>query len=204
MPTLALLVACDGGVLVDDTDGVDTSDTSGDTDDSGDPPADVDQDGYTTADDCDDYDPAIHPGATEVWNEEDDDCDGFADGDGTYSGNHRVVADTIYEGNAYRWTFDCPATLTRSGSYIDFLATCTTDPTDSLQRQALGESFWIEEDQNVMGGATWSGTTVVTSQAGWDTDGTGSLAWSGFASTSLVTAVRAAYLDLDGSGTLSR
>jgi hypothetical protein len=32
-----------------------------------------------TADDCDDADPAVHPGATEVCNDQDDDCDGLVD-----------------------------------------------------------------------------------------------------------------------------
>ncbi|MEC7947505.1 MAG: MopE-related protein, partial [Myxococcota bacterium] len=41
---------------------------------------DRDGDGHTTdAGDCDDDDPAIHPGAAEVCNEMDDDCDGAID-----------------------------------------------------------------------------------------------------------------------------
>ena len=49
---------------------------------------DADQDGFTTANDCDDANPSIHPGAMEVCNLADDDCDqavdeGFdQDGDG--------------------------------------------------------------------------------------------------------------------------
>jgi hypothetical protein len=39
---------------------------------------DVDGDGYTV-DDCDDNDPAVHPGAEEICNEVDDDCDGAID-----------------------------------------------------------------------------------------------------------------------------
>jgi len=55
-------------------------------------PVDVDGDGYSTDDDCDDSDPAVHPGAEEACNDADDDCDlevdegldelWFADADG--------------------------------------------------------------------------------------------------------------------------
>ena len=42
---------------------------------------DMDGDGYTTADDCDDFDPLVNPGATEVCNGLDDDCEGTIDGE---------------------------------------------------------------------------------------------------------------------------
>jgi len=65
------------------------TDTAGLTDGSGE---DSDGDGYTGSDDCDESDPAIHPGAEELCNGVDDNCDGqvdegvtstwFADSDG--------------------------------------------------------------------------------------------------------------------------
>jgi hypothetical protein len=42
---------------------------------------DSDGDGTAYADDCDDEDPDIHPGASETCNEKDDDCDGTVDED---------------------------------------------------------------------------------------------------------------------------
>jgi hypothetical protein len=65
-----------------DTD-VDTGDEP-DTDDhtDPDPDADADADGHTVAEgDCDDDDPLVFPGAEEICNGEDDDCDALIDGD---------------------------------------------------------------------------------------------------------------------------
>ena len=42
---------------------------------------DFDGDGYSTASDCDDFDAEVNPGATEVCNDIDDDCNGIIDGE---------------------------------------------------------------------------------------------------------------------------
>jgi hypothetical protein len=47
--------------------------------------ADEDGDGYTVIEDCDDTDPAINPGVTEVCTDGvDNDCDGLIDADDAY------------------------------------------------------------------------------------------------------------------------
>jgi len=62
-----LLVGCPPGPKPDDT-GISST-------------VDADGDGYEEAVDCDDSDPSVHPGADELCNGRDDDCDGFVDDD---------------------------------------------------------------------------------------------------------------------------
>ena len=49
-------------------------------------PEDVDEDGFTTETDCDDWNPLIYPGAIEEPDDEDNDCDGHIDWDGIFQG----------------------------------------------------------------------------------------------------------------------
>ena len=50
--------------------------------DSGDEWVDADGDGFSSPEDCDDTNAQVHPGATEICNELDDDCDGQVDEEG--------------------------------------------------------------------------------------------------------------------------
>lgn len=78
----------------DDTD-TGLPDETGVLDDSGDPPdtgpVDADGDGWPAAEDCDEGDPAVYPGAEEVCgNGRDDDCDPATDSPCRMSGDHPV------------------------------------------------------------------------------------------------------------------
>ena len=71
---------------------------------------DVDEDGFTEDVDCDDWNPNVYPGALEILNDVDDDCDGYVDGDGLYVGSLSMTAMAIYQGQPYHFTQVCDGT----------------------------------------------------------------------------------------------
>jgi len=74
LPLLALVVL----VLAGCRDKDDTTETGTPATDSG-VAVDADDDGWPSDEDCDDTDPLVNPGAEEVCNETDDDCDEAVD-----------------------------------------------------------------------------------------------------------------------------
>ena len=56
---------------------------------------DADADGYAAADDCDDADPDVHPGADDDCDGVDDDCDGTIDGGWTVPGDYPTISAAI-------------------------------------------------------------------------------------------------------------
>lgn len=86
-------------------------DTEGDSDSGTDPVEDADGDGFATdAGDCDDADPSRYPGAAELCNEVDEDCDGEVDEDATDRSTRYADADGDTFGDAAAPVLACPGT----------------------------------------------------------------------------------------------
>lgn len=166
-------------------------------------PPDIDGDGYTTATDCDDQQPEIYPGAPQQWNGLDNDCDGFVDGDGLYSGTIPISGAGVYEGQAHSFQMNCPGTLQRLGSQLTLNITCTSDPNDPYAQLLIGTQLMITADGNATADA-WSGRITFTSSTGWDTQGDAQIQWSSFSALNLSLQLSTFSLDLSGGGSMSR
>lgn len=165
-------------------------------------PDDQDGDGASVDVDCDDTDPAVYPGATEAWNDVDDDCDGRVDGDGDFAGTLTLYATAVYEGERYSWNLSCPMTLTRSGGKLDFLATCTPDPDDDMAQLLLGEEVRITPRRTTVTGSTFDRTVETTSDT-WDSSSAElELAWTDFDTIAASYVLDGFSLDMSGSATL--
>lgn len=178
-------------------DTTDTADTAHDT-----APVDADGDLYPQGVDCDDGDPAVHPGAAEAWNEVDEDCDGRVDADGRYTGDVSVWAEAVYKGRPYRYDLVCPAVLDRAGSLVTWTVTCTPDLTEPKALLLLGETLTAYETGGTATGPTWEGRSDLVSSSGWDTQLDASATWSDFETVTLALAFDGFSLDLVGEGRL--
>ncbi len=200
----ALLGSCRSKPTIDSGETGDTSvpvDTSGPEDTGPPPPADLDSDGVTDDTDCDDYDPTVYPGADELYDEKDNDCDDRIDANGVYVGSVSVSASAVYEGVSYSFSLDCPTTLQRALKEVDFSAMCTTDGSE-MALILLGETVEIVMDSSNVTEGSWSGRFEFISSNGWDTNSDGTLTWSGLNTVNMLATLDTFSLDASVSGSV--
>ena len=125
----------DPGDAGGDTDGGDDDGDGGDADDSittddGSPiDEDGDDDGYTSLVDCDDTDPLIHPGADEVCDGRDNDCDGMIDTvDDSLTGALTVWPDL--DGDGFGGSADSELSCTVDAGWSTESGDCNDDDPD--------------------------------------------------------------------------
>jgi len=179
-----------------------------DTQDTG--PFDLDGDGAYAAVDCDDLDDRRYPGAEEIWDDVDNDCDDLVDADGSYTGTVTATASTVYEGKERVGNFTCTAALTRSLGVLDYTITCPVTHPDAEEEAVLLLIMGTELVLTIAAGydevddTLWTGRTTITSQSGWDTNGEAQVAWTDVAVARYSFTLDAAQLGMSGNGTLAR
>lgn len=201
---LLLLLACDPTTVVEGDTADDSAADTADSADTGEAPRDLDDDGYPAGEDCMDLNAAVHPGATEIWNGLDDDCDGVFDADGDWSGALAGEATAIYEGRPYRFDFDCELVGTRATGSFPWTVTCLPDPRDDDAMLMLGDVLTATPADPAVEGDSWTGEVVVASSNGWDTDASGVITWSALDAATISFSLDAASLALGVSGALAR
>ena len=139
---------------------------------------DIDEDGFPEETDCDDWDPAIHPNAEEVFDYIDNNCDGVIDFDGIFRGTIALSAVAIYEGDPYSFAQNCDVVLDRDRGFADIMTTCAIDLTQENADILLGEELFCEAESTALHDSQWQTQAIVRSSSGWDTDASLQAVWS--------------------------
>ena len=135
----------DGYFDCDDSDCAGAPACQGDTGDTGLVPDDADGDGFAAEEDCNDNDASVYPGAAEVCDGVDNDCDGQKDNDPT-------DADTWYEdadSDGYGSTTSSMQACDKPDGYVDNDLDCDDDHRDANPEGT--EVDWDGIDQNCDG-----------------------------------------------------
>ena len=173
---------------------------------------DIDEDGYGSDVDCDDWNPNVYPGAQELWNFEDDDCDGYEDIDGRHSGTVALDAVGIYNGSAYDFSQECEVQIERVEGHLSMVITCTIDQTQPYASMLLGGQIVILSEADFVLSSGYYHDAQFVSTGGsleWDAWGTVSLNWSdlelyGGDTINIYAVLDALYLDIQILGTAHR
>ena len=174
---------------------------------------DIDQDGFSVEDgDCDDWDPNINPNASEIWNYEDDDCDGYEDIDGLHAGELSLQAVGIYEGVSYSFSQQCIGETSRIEGHLSLILTCTIDSQQQMADLLLGGTIIVSKEADFVLQEDFYDSVLFTSSGGemeWDAQGDVGLVWSELEADAgerinVLAVLDALYLDIQISGVLYR
>ncbi len=136
--------------------------------------ADADGDGFAACQDCNDTDTTVHPGADELCNDIDDDCDASTDEDAVDPSTWYADTDTDGYGDAASTqtacnqpsdhvanSDDCNDAVATSFPGADELCNDTDDDCDSaIDEDAIDPTTWYEDDDS-----DGVGNTAVSTQA---------------------------------------